>query len=157
MESADPTSEAVRLISSQRWIALATVDPKGATSISYAPFAPVRGAFGIVVSRLAAHTANLLALRPASILLVDDDFERRDAYARSRFSIGVMPRVNERGSPAADAVWSALEALQGETVRILRTLPDFEAISLHPQSGRLILGFASAYDIAAETIQEALR
>ncbi|MGH7329752.1 MAG: hypothetical protein ACREJX_15505 [Polyangiaceae bacterium] len=53
-------SQATRLLWKQRWLALATLDDHGTAEISYVPFTPVNGAFGIVVSRLAAHTANLL-------------------------------------------------------------------------------------------------
>ena len=157
MNGDDPRREAGRLISAQRWLALGTVDQSGIPSVSYVPFAPVDGAFGIVVSRLAAHTANLLARRPASLLLIDDDAEQPDAYARARFTIGVTAQANAPGSARADAIWSALESRQGATVRTLRALPDFQAISLEPVSGRLVLGFASAHDIGADAIVELLR
>jgi putative heme iron utilization protein len=117
----------------------------------------VDGTFGIVVSQLAAHTANLLARRPAMVLLVDDEFEQSDAYTRARFSIGVTARPCAPGSAKGDAVWSALEVRQGATVRMLRTLPDFQTIALEPVSGRLVLGFASAHDFDAAAIVELLR
>jgi len=157
MESGDPLRETARLIATQSWFALGTVDQNGVPSVSYVPFAPVDGGFGLVVSRLSAHTVNLLALRPASILLVDDDVAQRDAYTRPRCTIGVRPAPRAAGSAEADAVWSALEARQGATVALLRTLPDFEAILLEPRGGRLILGFAAAHDIAAGALIELLR
>lgn len=148
--------EVARLISTLPWIALATAGESGTPSISYVPFAPVGGTFGIVVSRLAAHTANLLARRPAAILLVDGDSAKPDVYARSRLSVDVSVTPNEPGSTAASAIWSALERRHGETVSTLRSLPDFEAISLEPRSGRLILGFASAHDITDVAIKALL-
>jgi len=157
METDDPRREATRLITAQAWLALGTVDPGGIPSVTYVPFAAVDGAFGIVVSRLAAHTASLLARRPASVLLVDDDFERRDPYARPRFTVGVVAAPNAAGSASAGAIWSSLERRHGDTVGTLRMLPDFEAISLVPVSGRLVLGFASAHTISAATIVELLR
>ncbi len=153
----NPRSEAARLVSTQSWLALATVDERGVPSVSYVPFASVDGAFGIVVSRLAAHTANLAARRPASVLLVEDDPVRGDPYARVRFSIGVTAQPNAPGSAASDAIWSALEARHGATVRTLRELPDFGAVSLAPDSGRIVLGFASAHDVGASAIVELLR
>lgn len=157
MEVGDPQRDAARLISAQAWFALATVDQGGVPNVSYAPFAPVDGAFGMVVSRLAAHTVNVLARRPASILFVDEDVRQSDAYARARLSVGVTASPNAAGSAQAEAVWSALQARHGATVGVLRTLPDFEAISLRPQSGRLVSGFASAHDLGAEAIVELLR
>jgi putative heme iron utilization protein len=98
----DPTArrEAVRLIAQRRWFALASVDAAGAPALSYIPFACVDGNFGLVASRLAAHTANLLAQRPAAILFVDGD-EQSDAYAQPRLSIAVSALPQPRGSAAA--------------------------------------------------------
>jgi putative heme iron utilization protein len=156
MEDAGPLREAARLIAAQRWFALGTIDQRGIPAVSYVPFAYADGAFGIVVSRLAAHTADLLAGRPASVLLVDDA-PRDDAYTRTRFSIAVAPRPSAASSTQAGRIWSALEARQGATVTLLRTLPDFEAIALQPLGGRLILGFAAAHDVDAAAIAHALR
>jgi putative heme iron utilization protein len=148
-------SAGAQLIQKQRWLALATIDDAGDTEISYAPFAAHGGAFGIVVSRLAAHTANLLAGRSASVLIVDEA-EMPDSYARSRFSIAVTPRVHAPGSAEANLIWTALEARQGTTVQTLRMLPDFTPISLEPGNGRLVLGFAAAHNVAAAIIKEML-
>lgn len=157
MEPGEPHREAARLIAAQRWFALGTVDPAGVPSVTYVPFACAGEAFGLVVSGLAAHTVNLLAHRPASVLLVDDEVLQRDAYARTRFTIAVTAKPHASRSAAADAIWSALEARQGATVRTLRTLSDFQAVSLEPVSGRLVLGFASAHSLDAAAIVAAMR
>ncbi len=149
--------EAIRLLSEQPWFALATIDHKEAPLVSYIPFTIVGVAFGIVVSRLAAHAAPLLARRPASVLLVDSGRQGSDAYARFRFTIAVNTSPEVPGSANADAIWSALEERQGETVRTLRDLPDFDAISLEPISGRLVLGFAAAFDFSAAAIAELMQ
>jgi putative heme iron utilization protein len=155
MDDMQPRREAARLISTRPWLALSTVDRDGTPALSCVPFAVVDGTFGIVASRLAAHTANLLARRPAAILLVDGD-ERSDAYAQPRFSIAAEPLPRTRGSADAEAIWSALETRHGQTVQILRTLPDFEPIALRPIGGRLVLGFASAHDLDAGAIVDVL-
>ncbi len=157
VQAGEPRRAAAQLVWAQSWLALATVDRSGMPSVSYAPYAPVDGAFGLVVSRLAAHTVNLLARRPTSILVVEQDGPERDAYARARFSVGVTVSAHAAGSAPGDAVWSALEARHGATVGVLRTLPDFAALSLEPQNGRLVLGFASAHDLGRDAIVEMLR
>jgi heme oxygenase (biliverdin-IX-beta and delta-forming) len=156
MERTDAQREAARLIAAQSWLALATVDESGVPSASYVPYAPIDGAFGIVVSRLAAHTANLAARRPASILVVDDGGRDRDAYARTRLSVAVEASAHAPGSQTWAAIWSALESRHGATVRILRELPDFYAVSLAPEHGRIVMGFASAHDVGADVLRELL-
>lgn len=145
---------ATHLLSTPLWFALAIGDRDAFPTISYVPFALVGGAFGIVVSRLAAHSAPLVAHRTASVLLVDTQTPISDAYVRARFSIGVSSAPQAAGSPASAAIWSALERRQGETVRTLQALPDFDAILLEPISGRLVLGFASAHDLSGPSIAE---
>jgi putative heme iron utilization protein len=156
MDDVNPRRSAAQLIAAVRWFALATLDEHGSPALSYVPFAAAGGAFAIVASRLAAHTANLLARRPATIILVDAD-ARGDAYAQPRLSIQVSACPQPRGSAEADAIWSALVARHGATATILRTLPDFEAISLAPGTGRLVSGFASAHDLDASAIVDSLR
>src|SRR5579884_4396647 len=95
--------EAARLVSAQRWLALGVIDERGDPAVSYVPFVSARGAFAIVVSRLAAHTERLLAGRSASIMLVDDDPTITDSYARKRLSIAVDARRYAAGSKEATA------------------------------------------------------
>jgi putative heme iron utilization protein len=154
MDAVARRREAVRLLSEQLWFALATVDEDGLPGISYVPFAIVGGGFGIVVSRLAAHSTPLLARRPASVMLVDCETPLSDAYTRARFSIAVSVLPQAVGSSRAGEIWSALERRQGDTIRILRELPDFNAVLLEPTGGRLVLGFAAAYDLSGPAIAE---
>ncbi len=138
MDHDDLDAAAACLIAAQPWLALATTSDAGEAQQSYLPFAVAGAVFGIVASRLAAHTANLLARRPAAIMLVAPSDTAGDAYARPRLSIAVAPLPHAR-------------------VALLRSLPDFEAVALVPVSGRLILGFASAHDLDAAALGRALR
>ncbi len=138
------------------WLALSTVDDAGLPMVSYTPFAAVAGALGIVVSRLAAHSAPLHARRPAAVLVVETHTQAGDAYMRARLSIAVTVSPLAADSEHAVAIWSALEQRQGETVRTLRMLPDFDAIRLEPKEGRLVLGFASAHNLSGPQIAAVL-
>jgi putative heme iron utilization protein len=152
-----PLREAAALVAAQRWLALATVDENGAPALSYIPFTVAGGVFAMVASRLAAHTANLQARRPASILFVGDDADDGDAYARARFTIGVSAAAAAPGTASAEIIWSSLEARHGPSVSVLRTLPDFSAFELEPIAGRLILGFAAAHDFDRVQLAEMMR
>ncbi|MBV8600783.1 MAG: pyridoxamine 5'-phosphate oxidase family protein [Candidatus Eremiobacteraeota bacterium] len=153
-------ARARRLLDGTGWLGLATVDEGGTPSASYVPFALVGGRFGIVVSRLAAHTEHLKARRPASALFVDEESRSeevdRDPYARSRLSVAIQASLQPAGSAEAAAIWSALERRHGVTVAVLRELPDFDAVALAPGGGRLVLGFASAHDLDAGEIERLL-
>lgn len=49
-------------------------------------------------------------------------------------------------------VMDALEKRFGNTVSLLKSLPDFRLCELRPQQGRLISGFGKAYSINAQDL-----
>jgi putative heme iron utilization protein len=155
--STNPIQGAASLIGSARWFALATVAPNGEPAVSYLPFACVDGALGIVVSGLASHAANLIARPAVSLLAVGEPEPDPDAFARARLSIEAIAREAVPNSRDAGAVWDALAARHGDTVAVLRGLPDFRAIVLQPVRARLVLGFAAAYDLDAATLETLVR
>ncbi|MGP6159605.1 MAG: pyridoxamine 5'-phosphate oxidase family protein [Vulcanimicrobiaceae bacterium] len=148
-------TSAASLVAGCRWLALATIADSGTPSVSYAPFALVAGGFAIAVSRLSKHTADLTA-RPAASVLLAADGATPDAYARPRLAVEVTARSAPRDSAPSRAIWDALQERHGETVSILRRLPDFETLTLEPEAGRLVAGFAAAHDLDAASLQRIL-
>jgi putative heme iron utilization protein len=149
-------STAASLVAGCRWLALATVADSGTPAVSYAPFALVDGGFAIAVSRLSKHTADLAARPAASILLTPEAGGNGDAYARPRLAVEVLAQPAPRDSAPSLAIWDALEKRHGATVSVLRLLRDFETLSLEPEAGRLVAGFAAAHDLDAEALQRIL-
>ena len=153
----NPIEGAASVIDDARWFALGTVTAHGEPALSYVPFASVEGAFGIVVSGLASHTAHLLARPTVSLLVVGESQPDDDAFARQRLAIDAIAREARVNSARADAIWDALAARHGATVAVLRGLPDFRAFALEPVRARLVLGFAAAYDLDAASLAQVLR
>jgi putative heme iron utilization protein len=141
------TDQARALLERARWLALATVAADGEPAVSYVPFAPVAGGLGIVVSALAAHTAQLSAHPRVALLLVDDP-PGDDAFVRPRLSIEALARP----APDPAAVWDALTRSLGATAEILRTLPDFRPLLLVPVRARIVLGFGRAGEVDAAAL-----
>ncbi|MEB3313462.1 MAG: pyridoxamine 5'-phosphate oxidase family protein [Cyanobacteriota bacterium] len=66
---------------------LATVNPDGSPQASYAPYLmDADRQFYIFVSGLSAHTANLLRTGQASVLLIQDEGQSPQVFARQRLS-----------------------------------------------------------------------
>jgi 8-oxo-dGTP diphosphatase len=145
---------ALRGILGASFLSLATTDARGLAYASYVPYACVDGSFGFAVSGLAAHAKHLALRYFASLLIVGD--APADAYARARLTVSVRARVLAAGTPAAERVWDALERRHGSTVAILRGLGDFTVYASAPEHGRLVLGFASAYDVSRAMLAAAL-
>lgn len=150
MSEATEIESARLLIEGVRWLALATSTTGGTPSTSYLPYAPVSLGFGIVVSSLAAHWGELMA-RPRANVLIVGEAPDGDPFAAPRLSADVVAHEHERGSQAQE-IWDALSRRHGETVRILRALPDFCPFVLVPVRARLILGFARASTLDGEAL-----
>ena len=129
-------------------IILGTASPDGEPDAS--PVAAVldaEGVFYICVSGLAAHTRHLHANRRASVLLLEDEADTRQSFARRRLTLSCSTSVLPRESPEASRILSALRAKFGAPVDLVASLPDFQLIALTPQRGRLVAGFGEAYEV----------
>ena len=98
----------MHLIRSQRWAALATLSEEGplASMVAYVP-EPGFGGFLLHLSRLAAHTRNLLQDARASLVVTQPDSGASDPQTLARASIQgrvmVLSRDSEKFSAARAA------------------------------------------------------
>ncbi len=141
----------ISLQEAQRTLLLASVTADGFPEISYAPYTRVEGRFYIYVSRLARHSRNLLAQPYASVMFIRNEAESRNLFARERLTYRCTVSEVVRGSAEYEPLLDQLEAAQGQTVALLRTLPDFRLIRLSPLSGSYVVGFGQAYAVDPET------
>lgn len=132
---------------------LGTVDHRSLPLVSYAPF--VRGASGgffVYLSRLSEHTGVLIANPVASVLLIEDESGSREMFARTRISYLCDAAVIERTDPGHERVLEQFSQRFGRVIELLRSLPDFVLFDLTPRSGRFVMGFGQAYDLAGERL-----
>ena len=127
---------------------LSTMTIDGKPNGSYAPYImDDNGNFYIFVSQLASHTNDLLNNPSLSILLVEDEQDARQLFARKRASYYCHSSVLEKSSIHYDALMDLFEARFGSIISLLRSLPDFVLFKLEIQSGSFVNGFAQAYEI----------
>lgn len=140
---------------SVKTLQLSTLTAKGKPNASYSPFViDEQGNFYIFVSQLASHTQDLLANPQASILLIQDEAETRQIFARRRISyqcdVEVVSNENSDYQPMLDA----LQERFGNVVELLRTLPDFILFRLTPHQGQYVKAFGKAYKLVGESLLE---
>jgi putative heme iron utilization protein len=143
------------LVREQDIAALGTLH-EGEPYVSMVPYAqPAGGAdFFIHVSRLAAHTRDMLASPRVSLLIV----------ARSGDSPQSRARVTVQGDAHPLAAGSA-EYAAAKACYIARfphaadifELADFSIFKIQPVSVRVVGGFAQAFSLGAESFARALR
>ncbi len=147
----------LHLILSQRWAALATLTEEGplASMVAYVPESDF-GGFLLHLSRLAAHTRNLLQDARASLVITQPDSGEGDQQTLVRASIqgrvSVLSRDSEEFSAARAAYIHRLPEAE-----LLFGFSDFVLFRLHPIDIRYIGGFARAYALSGEQFQEIAR
>ncbi|MEE9333368.1 MAG: pyridoxamine 5'-phosphate oxidase family protein [Granulosicoccaceae bacterium] len=136
---------------------MATLSEDGSPHSSYAPFCINGRHYLVLVSELALHTRNLLARPVLEIMLIEDESDASQLFARNRLTLSC--EANEITSEHAEHT-SLLDKFQrrhGKTVELLRQLPDFHLLRLTPRAGRFVRGFGQAYELGGDKLDQFVR
>jgi putative heme iron utilization protein len=140
---------------SVKTLQLSTLTAEGKPNASYSPFViDEQGNFYIFVSQLASHTQDLLTNPQASILLIQDEAEARQIFARRRISYQCDVEVISNKNSDYTKMLDALENRFGSVVGLLRSLPDFILFRLRPTQGQYVKGFGKAYKLVGTGLLE---
>jgi putative heme iron utilization protein len=159
MQQAD--REALRaLIGGQRQAALGTL-ADGAPFVSMVLYAVERRAdagpaFLIHISRLAAHTRQLLDDPRASLMVMQPDVGEGDPQALPRVTFQVTAGVIHADSSGFGVAREAYLARLPQQAYLFG-FPDFTLVRLAPVDARYVGGFARAFSLDSAQVAEALR
>lgn len=144
----------MHLIRSQRWAALATLSEEGplASMVAYVP-EPGFGGFLLHLSRLAAHTRNLLHDARASLVITQADSGEGDPQTLARVSIqGRVTALSRDSKEFATARTAYVHRLPESEP--LFGFGDFMLFRLQPAEVRYVGGFARAYTVSGGQLQK---
>ncbi len=129
----------------------------GAPFVSMVPYAvlPDATAFVIHVSRLAAHTKDMLADPRVSLLVMQAEGEGVAAQALARVSVQGDAAEMAKGSPGERACRDAYLARFPEA-EPLTGFGDFSFFAIRPAQARFVAGFAQATSVTGETLARLL-
>ncbi|WP_282176715.1 heme utilization protein HutZ [Vibrio nereis] len=146
----EPEVQAFR--DSRKTLQLATISAEGIPNATYAPFAFDSQAYYILVSDIAAHGRNLKINRNVSILMIEDESECKQIYARKRLTFDTRAELVERNTEAWQQGVNALQTRFGDIIKNLSQLGDFNLYRLVPESGRYVKGFGQAFEISGNDL-----
>lgn len=135
---------------------LATVNAQGYPNVSYAPFVQNQHGYFVLISELARHTQNLLVSPYVSLMMVEDEANSRQLFARVRVTFDATAQVVERNSDLWREVISQMEHRHGEIVSGLTQLQDFMLFRFMPEKGLFVKGFGQAYPVSAQELVDAV-
>ena len=134
---------------------LGSVGEKGLPRVSYAPY--VRdgsGNFFVYLSHLSEHTSELIANKVASVLLIEDESNVEQIFARVRISYLCDVVEIGRDDVRYENTLARFNDRFGNVIGVLRSLPDFVLFQLNPRSGRFVTGFGQAYDLSGDHLDQ---
>lgn len=127
---------------------VSTVNADGTPHASYAPFVmDDLHQIYLLTSGLSAHTPNLLRTGRASVLIIEDESQTQQVFARQRLTYDCHVAPIDRQSEPWETQMAQFEARFGDIITMLRQLEDFQLFHLSPQSGRFVMGFGAAYGV----------
>jgi len=139
------------LLEERQSVILGTVNRDGTPEASYAPcLIDEERNFYVYLSALSAHSANLKRQPQASVLLMEDETQAEEIFARKRATLACSAEIIVRDTPEFDAQMDAMEAKFGFVAKHIRGMTDFSLFKLKPTSGNLVVGFGAAFKITGE-------
>ncbi len=135
-------------------VILGTVNQNGDADTSYAPVLHKDNQFYVYISELAVHTPNLLNHLNASLMFIEPEDKATNLFKRKRSTIRVDAETISRDSDEFDTLMDEYQETFGKIMRNLRESKDFHLFRLKPQHATYVRGFAQAYKITGDKLNE---
>jgi putative heme iron utilization protein len=135
------------LVSSRESVLLASTSDEGVPHASYAPVVIGEdGKYYIHISEMAKHYHNLNANGRVSALMIEDEKDAANIFARKRLTLEGRAVKLDKKSSRWNEVMDMFAAKFGEFFnQSLRNLGDFHTFELSFDSATLVLGFGAAF------------
>ena len=141
-------SEYTQFCEQFKTVIISSVNDDGSPHTSYAPFVrDSEGNFYIFISGLAKHTENIVSDKRISLLLIQNEEETSQPFARKRLTFKCTSKVIKREEPLWGNVLSTFTQRFGRFMETLISLPDFTLIKIQLISGIYVKGFGEAYSV----------
>lgn len=160
MKDSDPEIVCKALLESCLSLQLSTIGGDGFPHSGYTPYLldpdSKEGGlqFHIFVSELSVHTRDMLETPKASIMIIEDESASKQVFARTRVTYNCEVLQIERDHTDYVDVLDRFEQRQGNTVSLLRELPDFHLMRLRPFSGQFVMGFGKAFSLSGPLMNQ---
>ncbi len=148
--SDEPDIACRQLKERMRTLQMATVGDKGEPHCGYTPFIADGSGFIVFVSQLSLHTRDMLTSGKVAVMLIDDEQNTNQLFARCRASYQCLAKVIDSQSDEYEGLLDQYQQRHGKMVSLLRQLPDFVLFRLTPVSGQFVMGFGKAYRLEGD-------
>tara|TARA_Y100000590_G_scaffold460434_1_gene619708 strand:+ start:1879 stop:2388 length:510 start_codon:yes stop_codon:yes gene_type:complete len=147
--------EKEKLVANAKTVLMSTVDSDGSPNVSYAPCL-IDNSMNLYVylSKLSKHTNNLLNIDKVSVMIIQDEFQSDNIFARKRFTMDCVSSVIDREENDWIEKMDDMEGKFGESIKFLRTLTDFYLFRFIPSAGLLVYDFGKAFRFVGKNLND---
>lgn len=131
---------------------MATLDQGANPNVSYVPFTLQDDGYYVLVSEIARHGQNLQVCNRVSIMLIEDESNSRQIYARKRLTFDALADEIPRKTSDWERGITALHEKHGDIVKNLSQLGDFHLFRLIPEKGLYVKGFGQAFTVSGDEL-----
>lgn len=144
----------IKLLIEVQSLQLATITNTNTPLATYTPFSLDISKTGlwILISELSQHAQNLVASPKCSIMIIRDEQDCPQIYARERVQYEMHAKEIDREQSEWPDGLEALKNRHGKLLDLLEQLADFRLFHLTPKSGRYVVGFGKAYELVGNTL-----
>lgn len=144
--------EVMDFIGSRKTLLLSSLKADGTPYASYAPFAIGQDCLYLLISEIAVHATNLQSNPTASVLIIEDEDNCGEIFARLRVNYSVHAMHVAVDSEDWKLGIETLAIRHGSRIDNLSQLADFKLFKLEPRGGRYVKDFGRAYTLAGTTL-----
>ena len=131
-------------------VQIASRDQENRPHASYAPFVWYEGCVFLYLSELARHTQNLRNCSSVGLMLIEDESESRNPFARKRIYFNGEAETVSRRQPLYVQVLSGFNSRFGSVMEVIEPLPDFHLFRILLTEGQYTQGFGQAFNLTGE-------
>ncbi|MBI2109139.1 MAG: pyridoxamine 5'-phosphate oxidase family protein [Parcubacteria group bacterium] len=150
-ESADIDKEVREFVEKRKTLILATSSAEGKPTASYAPFVKSGTSFYVFLSTTVPRTGDILETKQVSVLLIADECESKNIFARHRIEMLCRAVMISREYSLYETTLALFRKKFGKIFDEMPKLADFKLFCLTPTGVvRYVKGFGQAYDLYAD-------
>lgn len=152
------SKELNEFINSIKSVCINSLDDKEFPFSSYAPFVKYNGKYYVYLSLMAKHSQNLIINNKCSLLLIEDENNCKNIFARKRVSLQCHSKRFKQNSTEEKEVLEQFKIkFDEEMINTLSSMADFYIFEFSPTYGEAVFGFGKAYNLGGKNFDELLQ
>lgn len=124
---------------------LSTINKDTGIETSYSPYFFDGNDYYILISNLAPHSQNIKTNPNLSFLIIEDETNTKNIYARRRITSQATAKIIERSSDVFERIIDNLAKRVSKMVYMLAEMNDFNLYKITPTVGRVVIGFGRTF------------